>query len=649
MASIAIIPFSPSRRPTDEARHPWMGSSDQVAFVLGEEGNACYLLLSISGVTGDGYTLDVTLAGAAGPLPGWDRRSVAPAVFATDAAGKPVLRETPLGADQPYVLALVPERDLPGDYGFAQQFSRRVRVEVRLLRKGAVAAETEAELDVYDVRRFGSLYSRIIERLVIPDAARQADRSGAETLPPAYHPWFPVLAIGSHKAELYTRALIGDVVQKSQNLADPGWLVRVGLYLELLTCLGVIEAVKDEAGDLLSAGERDAFEHDESFAELRARLNVEGWRGVWGLRRIAFPVRGTLRTGPVAAVNLLNKKRTTLQFLRIHHEDLKCAIELTGPNPHNAQETWQRVFRDAERAVLRQTPDAFPELAHLPAEVRKFLLWHRRGHFGLRRALYVPGPLPGLLGDQDGLFASACNQYRASMNQVADWAKERGLTDHTGEEAVPRQVSLLEAHMNQPSRVALLQRRDGYRSERLEVGADLPTGYEPPLAEVEKLLAGTPVVSVLGEEAISVLARTARPLTFGPMERIIVQGQPGDSLFVVAEGAVEIVLRRPDGSEVNLGTRPHGVVLGEMSLLTGEPRSATVRAVEGALVYEVGRRQYEALLAERPELTDVLAGVMEDRLRAQDASLEAHDARPSAVMRRWIRRLQSARGAPPLP
>jgi CRP-like cAMP-binding protein len=72
-----------------------------------------------------------------------------------------------------------------------------------------------------------------------------------------------------------------------------------------------------------------------------------------------------------------------------------------------------------------------------------------------------------------------------------------------------------------------------------------------------------------------------------------------------------------------------------------------VRAVDGALVYEVGRRQYEALLAERPELTDVLADVMEDRLRAQDASLEAHDARPSAVMRRWIRRLQSAREARP--
>src|SRR3954452_23577412 len=189
-----------------------------------------------------------------------------------------------------------------------------------------------------------------------------------------------------------------------------------------------------------------------------------------------------------------------------------------------------------------------------------------------------------MLGDQDGLFASACNQYRASMNQVADWAQDEGLMDHAGEECVPRQVSLLEAHMNQPTRVALLQRRDGYDSETLKVGAELPPDYTPPLADLAELLAGTPLFALLTPAEIAVLAHSARPLTVGPMERVIVQGQPGDSLFVVVEGTVEVMLRRADGAEVNLATRPHGTVLGEMSLLTGEPRSATVRALDGALV-----------------------------------------------------------------
>ena len=143
--------------------------------------------------------------------------------------------------------------------------------------------------------------------------------------------------------------------------------------------------------------------------------------------------------------------------------------------------------------------------------------------------------------------------------------------------------------MNQPSRVALLQARDGYDPERpLEVGEDLPPDYTPPIKDVAALLGGTPIFSALTAEELDTLARTARPLTFGPAERIIVQDEPGDSLFVVVDGTVEVFLRRHDGEEVHLGTRPQGAVLGEMSLLTGAPRSATVRAVDGALVYEVG-------------------------------------------------------------
>ena len=56
-----------------------------------------------------------------------------------------------------------------------------------------------------------------------------------------------MLLIGAYKAELYTRALVGDVVHKRHNLADPGWLVRVGLYLELLTCLGRVRSRRSVA------------------------------------------------------------------------------------------------------------------------------------------------------------------------------------------------------------------------------------------------------------------------------------------------------------------------------------------------------------------------------------------------------------------
>ena len=78
----------------------------------------------------------------------------------------------------------------------------------------------------------------------------------------AYHPWYPVLKIGGGKAALYTAALVADIVGKEHHLTVPAWLLRVGVYLELLTCLGIFEAVRDDVGDLLAPDERDAFDHE---------------------------------------------------------------------------------------------------------------------------------------------------------------------------------------------------------------------------------------------------------------------------------------------------------------------------------------------------------------------------------------------------
>jgi hypothetical protein len=406
------------------------------------------------------------------------------------------------------VLKLTPARDLlpavidgEDPFTFGHLFSQRIRVELRA--GGEYAAH---QLLVCDLRRCGSLYARLLERLVAPDAARQ----GIDD--PAFHPWFPVLTIGSDKAALYTRALVEDIAHAGQHLSDPGWLVRVGLYLELLTFLGICEAVGQD--DLLSPAERHAFETSPAFAELRERIDPEGWREVWELRSIAFPRRGAPRTGPVSGLNLLAKKKATLRFLHVHHEDLKHAIELAGENRHNAQETWQRVFRDAERAVLRNIPSAFPELGFMPEPLRDLILWHR----GVR----VPPALGGVLADQQGLFASACNQYRASMNGVARWARRRGLMDHTGRECVPRSVSLLEAHVNQPARVALLQRFDGYGPD-LDVGAALPEVYRRPAAELAGLLASAALFAERGaaERVAAALVAEQRSPAAGPRGRAV--------------------------------------------------------------------------------------------------------------------------------
>ena len=663
-----MVPFVPGRRPSDEAAHPGLGSSEAVAVILPDgEDDPAWLLYALSGASKKtSVHVRVSFTGPDGSLPpvvvpGWRDREAVPLMFAAEADGDARLTSasTAHGLADRRVIAVSPARDLlPGGewhweeldaglrsgatdgedpFTFGHLFSQRLRVEVRRIEAGVAVAGEQASLLVCDLRRCGSLYARLLDRLVGPDAERQAAAAGVANPGPAYHPWFPVLRIGSDKAVLYTRALVQDMAAAGRHLSDPGWLLRVGLYLEFLTVLGICEAVRDDVGDLLSPAEREAFETHPWFAELRACVDADGWREVWDEREIQFPRKGTPRAGPVSVLNLLAKKKATLGFLHVHHGDLKHAVRLAGRNHHNAQETWQRVFRDAERAVLRNVTVAFPELESLAPPARDFALWHRKGRFELGRTVRLPSSITGLFADQDGLFGSACAQYRDSLNDVADWAKQRSLMDHTGSTCIPRQVSLLEAHVNQPSRVALLQRHDGYGPD-LDVGAELPATYRRPAAEIDGLLSEVPIFAVLSPHERATLARAARPLTLGPTERLVVQGQEGGSLFVLAEGELEVLLRRDDGEDHVVDTIRKGAVVGEMSLLTGARRSATVRAVDGAVVYEIGAEQYRPVLQAHPDIVDVLTDLMADRLRQRRDRLASYDAdRERAALGRRIR------------
>jgi CRP-like cAMP-binding protein len=102
---------------------------------------------------------------------------------------------------------------------------------------------------------------------------------------------------------------------------------------------------------------------------------------------------------------------------------------------------------------------------------------------------------------------------------------------------------------------------------------------------------------------------------------------------VLVEGELEILLRRDSGEDVVVDTLAKGAVVGEMSLLTGAPRTATVRALDGAVVYEIGTRQYSPLLVDHPELLDVLSDLMVKRMRDRRERLDAYDA-PATIAAR---------------
>ena len=97
-------------------------------------------------------------------------------------------------------------------------------------------------------------------------------------------------------------------------------------------------------------------------------------------------------------------------------------------------------------------------------------------------------------------------------------------------------------------------------------------------------------------DGLRVLADAMTRRRFRRNEVIFHQGDPGDSLHVVATGAVKIVLPSPEGEEAIIATLRPGDFFGELALLDGAPHSATATAVEPVETISLARAPFQRLL-----------------------------------------------------
>ncbi|HEX5473421.1 MAG TPA: mechanosensitive ion channel family protein [Vicinamibacterales bacterium] len=121
---------------------------------------------------------------------------------------------------------------------------------------------------------------------------------------------------------------------------------------------------------------------------------------------------------------------------------------------------------------------------------------------------------------------------------------------------------------------------------------------EERVQEQERLLAGVDLFAALSPELRREIAAATSIALYASGERIVRQGDPGESMFVICSGTVSVVLE-PANHEV---AQIHdGGYFGEMSLLTGDPRSATVVARGDVRLVEVSAGLFRRLGAEHPE------------------------------------------------
>ena len=155
----------------------------------------------------------------------------------------------------------------------------------------------------------------------------------------------------------------------------------------------------------------------------------------------------------------------------------------------------------------------------------------------------------------------------------------------------------------------------------------------PPASTTEELgralLAHVDLFAAFREDELNELAAGMHLRHIPAGEAVVRQDELGTSLFLVAEGALD-VRGVFGGRTILLDHMGPGEVFGEMSLLTGQPRSASVIANTDAVVYELDKGTLDPILRRRPELAARLADLMGLRQSRNDAHRRA--SAPAAAM-----------------
>ena len=160
--------------------------------------------------------------------------------------------------------------------------------------------------------------------------------------------------------------------------------------------------------------------------------------------------------------------------------------------------------------------------------------------------------------------------------------------------------------------------------------------------ERTRLLASIDLFAGLDEETLADISAQTKARTYGNSEPIVRQGEPGESMFIIGSGRAVVVLE-PDRREV--ATIESGGYFGEMSLLTGDPRTATVLARGDTQVFEINADSFRRLAARHPRAVEQVGiaaaarRVELDKVRATAVGQAVADA-PATLMERMRRFLR---------
>ena len=135
------------------------------------------------------------------------------------------------------------------------------------------------------------------------------------------------------------------------------------------------------------------------------------------------------------------------------------------------------------------------------------------------------------------------------------------------------------------------------------------------MSEVVELLRRVPLFSELDDPELERIAQVAIPRRFPNDTRVFHEGDPGDACFIVRTGSCRVTREHPDGRAITLANLGPGAIFGELAMLDGEARSASVEATEDTDLLALPASDMRSLIRENPGMAEKLVVALTRRLR----------------------------------
>jgi hypothetical protein len=227
--------------------------------------------------------------------------------------------------------------------------------------------------------------------------------------------------------------------------------------------------------------------------------------------------------------------------------------------------------------------------------------WHRRHKTA---QVYEMGM------DEIGLSPLYADQEPGELGEPAGPSVETPEGEAPPEEATAAEEAEGTPQAEPPAAEGQPAEDDAFRDELVSFIEDALTPRIGELGAVTIAQPAEPVASPLFKDfesdELAAVIRGLRLRTFLPGEIVVSEGEPGDSLFILTSGLVRTYVRQPSGRNEQVRELKDGDFFGEISLLSGLPRSATVTAATRCDLLEMDRQTLDSIVQSHPRVMSVL-------------------------------------------